>query len=51
MSLPRLQEPIVHRQIHINNGHIGHRRRPAALTYSFGHGVAAQGLVAAEQEP
>jgi len=51
MSLPRLQEPIVHRQIHINNGHIGHRQRSAALTHGLGHGVAAQGLVAAEQEP
>jgi len=51
MSLPRLQQPIVHCQIHINNGHIGHRRRPAALSHRLGHGVVAQRLVAAEQQP
>jgi hypothetical protein len=51
MSLPRLQEPIIHRQINIDDRHIGHRRRPAALTHGVGHGVAAQQLVTAEQEP
>jgi hypothetical protein len=51
MSLPRPQEPIVHGQIDIDDRHIGHRRRPAALTHRLGHGVAAQQLVTAEQEP
>jgi hypothetical protein len=48
MVLPRLQEPIVHRQIHINNGHIGHRRRPAAFPHDFSHSFGVRRPLAAE---
>jgi len=51
MVLPRLQEPIVHRQIHINDRDLGHRRRPAALTHGRGHGGAAQRRIAVEHQP
>jgi hypothetical protein len=51
MVLPRLQQPVIHRQVDINDTHVGYRRRPAAFAHRHGHGVGAQRQVAAEQKP
>jgi hypothetical protein len=50
MVLPRLQQPVVHRQVNINDCYIGYRRWPVTLPHRFGHGVSAQRPVAAEQQ-
>jgi hypothetical protein len=51
MLLPWLQEPVVHRQIHIHDRDVGHRWQPAALTEDFRHGLAVGLSLAVEQEP
>jgi len=50
MVLPRLQQPVVHRQVDINDTHISHRGWPAAFAHRFCHGVGAQRQVTAEQQ-
>jgi hypothetical protein len=51
MVLPRLEEPVVHPQVHIHDHHVGHRRRALApledLDYRFDIGRA----ISIEQEP
>jgi hypothetical protein len=51
MVLPRLEEPVVHRQIHIHNHHIGHRRRALALAEGLGHRLDVGDSSGLEQEP
>ena len=51
MTLPRLQEPVVHPQVYINNGHIGHRGDPAAFLHESGHRLAIDRPVPVEQRP
>jgi hypothetical protein len=36
MVLPRLEEPVVHRQIHIHDHHVGYRRRALTLVKNLG---------------
>jgi hypothetical protein len=51
MVLPRLEEPVVHRQVHVHDQHIGHHRRPAALTEGFRHRLAIERSPFFEQQP
>jgi hypothetical protein len=51
MVLPRLQEPVIHRQVHVHDPHIGHRLGPAALSQRLGHRRLVGGLPGVEQEP
>jgi hypothetical protein len=51
MVLPRLEEPVVHRQIHIHDHHIGHRRRALALAEGLGHRLEVGDSSRVEQEP
>jgi hypothetical protein len=50
MSLPWLQEPVVHGQVDIPDQHVGHRRRATALTEDLQHGLAVRRPIAVEQE-
>jgi hypothetical protein len=50
MCLPRLQEPVVHPQVHIHDHYLGHRRRPAALRERRRDGPAVGRLPGIEQE-
>jgi len=51
MVLPRLEEPVVHRQIHIHDHDIGHRRRALALAEGLGHRLDIGHSSHVEQEP
>jgi hypothetical protein len=51
MVLPWLEEPVVHRQIHIYNHDVGHRRRTLTLAESLGHGFGVGRLASVQQEP
>jgi hypothetical protein len=51
MCLPRLQEPVVHPQVHIHDQYLGHRRRPAALRKHRRDGPAVGRLPGVEQQP
>jgi hypothetical protein len=51
MALPRLQEPVVHRQVNVHDHHVGHRRRPAALAEGVRHRLAVERSPLFEQEP
>ncbi len=46
-----MKEPVVHRQIHIHDHHVGHRRGPLTLTKGFGDGVDIGQLAPVEQQP
>jgi hypothetical protein len=50
MILPRLQEPVVHRQIHIHDHDVGHRRGSLTLSESLRHGVGVGHLASVKQE-
>jgi hypothetical protein len=50
MCLPRLQEPVVHPQVHIHDQYLGHRRRPAALRNRRREGRAVGRLPGVEQQ-
>jgi hypothetical protein len=51
MVLPRLQEPVIHRQINIYDQHVGHRQRSATLPESLRDGEAVGRPPGVEQEP
>jgi len=51
MLLPWLQEPIVHRQVYVDDRHVGHRRQSSALAHQAGHRLTAQRFLTVEQEP
>jgi hypothetical protein len=51
MVLPRLEEPVVHRQIHIHDHDVGHRRGSLTPTEGLGHGVGVGRPALVEQEP
>jgi len=51
MVLPRLEEPVIHRQIHINDHHIGHRRRTLTPVKGLGQCVGVGHPARVEQEP
>jgi hypothetical protein len=51
MVLPRLQEPVIHRQINVHDQHVGHRRRSATLPESLRDGFAVGRPPGVEQEP
>jgi hypothetical protein len=51
MVLPRLKRPVVHRQIHIHDQDIGHRRGSLIPTEGLGHGVGVGRPAPVEQEP
>jgi IstB-like ATP binding protein len=51
MVLPRLEQPVVHRQIHIHDQDVGHRRRPLALAEGLGHRIGVGRPAPVEQEP
>jgi len=51
MVLPRLQEPVIHRQINVHDQHVGHRRRSATLSESLRDGFAVGRPPGVEQEP
>jgi hypothetical protein len=51
MVLPRLQEPVIHRQINVHDQHVGHRWRSATLPESLRDGFAVGRPPGVEQEP
>jgi hypothetical protein len=51
MVLPRLEEPVVHRQVNVHNPHVGHRRRTAALSSRLRHRRLVGRPPGVEQEP
>jgi hypothetical protein len=51
MVLPRLEQPVVHRQIHIHDQDVGHRRGSLALAEGLGHGIGIGRAASIEQEP
>jgi hypothetical protein len=51
MVLPRLKKPVVHRQIHVHDRDVGHRRGALTPTEGLGHGVGVGRLALIEQEP
>jgi hypothetical protein len=51
MCLPRLQEPVVHPQVHVHDQHVRHRRRSAALRDRLHDGLAVGRLPGVEQQP
>jgi hypothetical protein len=51
MVLPRLEEPVVHRQIHIHNHHVSHRRGPLTLAENLGQQLDIGHSSRVEQEP
>jgi len=51
MVLPRLEQPVVHRQIHIHDQDVGHRGGSLALVEGLGHGVGVGRPTLVEQEP
>lgn len=50
MCLPRLQEPVVHPQVHLHDQYLGHRRRPAALRKRRRDSLAVGRLPGVEQQ-
>jgi hypothetical protein len=46
-----LKKPVVHRQIHVHDQDVGHRRGALTLTEGLGHGVGVGRLALVEQEP
>jgi len=51
MVLPRLEEPVVHRQIHIHDHHVSHRRRALTPVENLGHRLGIGHPSRVEQEP
>jgi hypothetical protein len=51
MVLPWLEQPVVHRQIHIHDQDVGHRRGSLTLAEGLGHRFAVGRLALVEQEP
>jgi hypothetical protein len=51
MTLPWLQEPVVHREVHVHDHHVGHRERPTSLTEGFRDGLSIGRPPGVEQEP
>jgi hypothetical protein len=51
MVLTRLQEPVIHRQVHVHDPHIGHRLWPAALSQRLRHRRLVGRPPGVEQEP
>jgi hypothetical protein len=51
MVLPRLEQPVVHRQIHIHDQDVGHRRGLPTLAEGLGHGFGVGRPTLVEQEP
>jgi len=51
MVLPRFEESVVHRQIHIHDHHVGHRRGALPLAQRLGHRVDIGRAALVEQEP
>jgi hypothetical protein len=51
MTFLRLQEPVIHREINVHDQHVGHRRRPAALTEGLRHRLPVGRPPGVEQEP
>jgi hypothetical protein len=51
MVLPWLEQPVIHRQIHIHDRDLGHRRGTLSLTEGLGHRFGLRRLGSVEQEP
>jgi hypothetical protein len=51
MVLLRFEKPVIHRQIHIHNRDVGHRRGSLTLTEGLGHGIGVGRTALVEQEP
>jgi hypothetical protein len=51
MVPPWLEQPVVHRQIHIHDHDVGHRRGALSLTEGLGHRFGIRRLGPVEQEP
>jgi hypothetical protein len=51
MVLPRLEEPVIYRQIHILDQDVGHRRGSLTLAEGLGHRFGVGRPALAEQEP
>jgi hypothetical protein len=51
MVLPRFEKSVVHRQIHIHDHDVGHRRGSLTLAEGLGHGVGVGRPALVEQEP
>jgi hypothetical protein len=51
MVLPRFEEPVVHRQIHIHDHDVGHRRGALPPAEGLGHRVDIGWAALVEQEP
>jgi hypothetical protein len=51
MVLPRLKEPVVHRQVHIHDRDVGHRRGSLTPAEGLGHRVGVGRPALVEQEP
>jgi hypothetical protein len=51
MVLPGLEQPVVHRQIHVHDHDVGHRRGSLTLAEGLGHRVGVGRLALVEQEP
>jgi hypothetical protein len=51
MVLPWLEQPVVHRQIHIHDQDVGHRRGSLTLAEGLGHGFGIGRAALVEQEP
>jgi hypothetical protein len=51
MVLPRLEEPVVHRQVHIHDHHVGHHRRALTPVEDLGHRLGIGHPARVEQEP
>jgi hypothetical protein len=51
MVLPWLKQPVVHRQIHIHDQDVGHRRGKLALAEGLGHRIGVGRTAPVEQEP
>jgi hypothetical protein len=51
MVLPRLEQPVVHRQIYIHNHNVGHRRGPLTPVKRLGHHIGVGHPARVEQEP
>jgi hypothetical protein len=51
MVLLRFEKSVIHRQIHIHDHDVGHRRGSLTLAEGFGHGIGVGWAALVEQEP
>jgi hypothetical protein len=51
MVLLRFEKSVVHRQIHIHDHDVGHRRGSLTLAEGLGHGLGVGRPALVEQEP